>query len=150
MSSNEQSVEANVVIQVASSETSMPVRIVWFLFVGWWLSAIAIFGIWLLSALIVTLPLALVLLNKVPQITTLRKQSTNWSTSIENGTTIVREVDIEQREFWKRALYFVLVGFWITLPWLYIAWILMWTIVLLPVSFWMFSKAATVTTLRRM
>jgi len=150
MSSDDPSAGANVVIQVASSETSMPVRIVWFLFVGWWLSAIVILGIWLLSALIITLPLALTLLNKVPQITTLRKPSTSWSTSTENGTTIVREVDVEQREFWKRALYFVLVGFWITLPWLYVAWILMWTIVLLPVSFWMFSKAATVTTLRRM
>jgi uncharacterized membrane protein YccF (DUF307 family) len=150
MSSDDPSEGANVVIQVASSETSMPVRIAWFLFVGWWLSAIVILGIWLLSALIITLPLALTLLNKVPQITTLRKPSTSWSTSTENGTTIVREVDVEQREFWKRALYFVLVGFWITLPWLYVAWILMWTIVLLPVSFWMFSKAATVTTLRRM
>ena len=150
MTTEGSSSEVNVVIQVASSETSLPVRIVWFLFVGWWLSGIAIFGIWLLSALIVTLPLALILLNKIPQITTLRRQSTSWSTSIEGDTTVVREVDIEQREFWKRALYFILIGLWITLPWLYIAWFLMWTIVLLPVSFWMFSKAATVTTLRRM
>ncbi len=150
MSSKDSPIQANVVIQVASSETSMPIRILWFLFAGWWLSAIAIFGIWLLSSLIVTLPLALILLNKIPQITTLRKQSTSWSTSIEGDTTVVREVDIEQREFWKRALYFILIGLWITLPWLYIAWLLMWTIVLLPVSFWMFSKAATVTTLRRM
>ena len=150
MTSNDPKTAPSVVIQVQSSETAMPVRIVWFLFIGWWLSALVIAAIWLLALLILTLPLALILINKIPQITTLRKQSTSWSTSIEGDTTVAREVDVEQLEFWKRALYFILIGWWVTLPWLYLAWIMMWTIVLLPVSFLMFSKAATVTTLRRM
>ena len=43
------------------------VRIVWFILLGWWLGAVAISLAWLLNVLIITLPVGLFILNRLPQ-----------------------------------------------------------------------------------
>ena len=140
---------SQVVVQVTSRAPSMPLRIIWFVFIGWWLAGIAIFFAWLFNVLIVTMPLGLYILNRLPQVATLRQASRHWQSNVEGGVTVIREVDIEQRTFWKRALYFVLTGWWFSLIWLYLAWLIQWTIILIPLTFLMYSKSAAVTTLRK-
>lgn len=65
------------------------------------------------------------------------------------GVTVVKSVEPEQRNFWWRTVYFILVGWWFSLIWLELAWLAGLTLILLPLSFWMFTASAAVTTLRR-
>jgi len=98
------------------------------------------------------LPLGLWLLNRLPQVFTLRGETKQWQVSAagEGDTTwMAQAVSITQRPLHWRALYFVLVGWWLSLLWLEVAWLVGLTIIGLPLSFFMFSKSAAVTTLRR-
>lgn len=47
------------------------VRLVWFVFIGSWTSAIAMIVAWVLCVLIVTLPLGLLLYNRIPFVASL-------------------------------------------------------------------------------
>lgn len=90
------------------------------------------------------------ILNRLPQIFTLRPSTTRWEAQqVGEDVSVVRAVELPQRDFWVRTIYFVLVGWWFSLFWLEVAWFAGLTLVLLPLSFWMFSKSAAVTTLRR-
>lgn len=125
------------------------VRIVWFIFVGLWLGQIALVIAWICNVTIVLLPLGITLLNKLPQIFTLRMMKKQFTAETASDVIRVRSVSPQQRAFWQRALYFVLVGWWFSLLWLELAWLLGVIIIGLPLSFWMFGRAAIVTTLER-
>jgi uncharacterized membrane protein YccF (DUF307 family) len=47
------------------------IRLVWFLFVGWWASAAVMFVGWILVVLVVTLPIGLMIYNRVPFVASL-------------------------------------------------------------------------------
>ena len=147
-----------VIMNMKQSGPSLLVRFIWFLFIGWWLSGFAILFGWLFTVLIITLPLGLYIINRLPQITTLRASSQTVQTRIdEHGNTVVETVDIPQRPFIWRMIYFLLVGWWFSAIWLVLAWLisLVSTIIFIliplgwPLVFFMYSKAAAITTLRR-
>jgi uncharacterized membrane protein YccF (DUF307 family) len=48
-------------------------RVLYFVFVGWWFSAFWIAVAWLLAVLIVTLPFAVMMYNRLPAVTTLHR-----------------------------------------------------------------------------
>ena len=140
---------AQVVVQVVDRSPGLLIRAVWFVFVGWWLGQFALLAAWTLNVLIITLPLGLYILNRLPQVFTLRSSSENWRVEATGaGGTVIRSVEPEQRDFWLRALFFVFVGWWFSFIWMEIAWLAGITLILLPLSFWMFSKSAAITTLR--
>jgi uncharacterized membrane protein YccF (DUF307 family) len=56
---------------VAIDQPPWPVRGIWFLIVGWWASALAMTLGYFLIALIVTLPLGLMVFNRVPFVASL-------------------------------------------------------------------------------
>ena len=58
-------------VQVPVAQVSWPVRGLWFIFVGWWLSAFVMGIGWLLIVLIVTLPIGLMVFNRVPFVASL-------------------------------------------------------------------------------
>lgn len=143
--------QPQVVVQVQDRAPGLLIRVVWFLFVGWWLGQLAILSAWVFNVLIVTLPPGMYILNRLPQVFTLRPARQEWLTETTGqGVTVVKAADIPQREFWIRAVFFVLVGWWFSLIWLEAAWLAGVTLILLPLSFWMFGKSAAVTTLRVM
>ncbi|MBI2913341.1 MAG: YccF domain-containing protein [Chloroflexi bacterium] len=133
-----------------SERPNIFVRALWFIFIGWWLGQIVLLVAWVANLLVLTLPLGLWLLNRLPQVFTLRPMAHDIEAfHTERGTVIVRR-DVEQRGFWVRAVYFVLIGWWFSLLWLELAWVLGLTVIGLPMSFWMLGVSAAVTTLRRM
>ncbi len=144
----------------ANGRSGVPLigRIIWFLLIGWWLTQIAIVVAWVLNLLVLTLPIGLHILNRIPQIATLRPATmeTNLVTD-GSGSTVAVSMPIPQRSFLLRSLYFLLVGWWFSLIWLEAAWFIgvagTITVVLIPlawpVSFAMFGKSAAITTLRR-
>lgn len=142
--------QQQVVTKGGQQGPGLIVRALWFIFVGWWLGQLAVLAAWTLNLLIITLPLGLLILNRLPQIFTLRPSTRYWEAhEVGEGVTVMRSVELPQRDFWLRAIYFLLVGWWFSLLWLEAAWFAGVTLVLLPLSFWMFTKSAAVTTLRR-
>ena len=54
---------------------SLLIRAIWFIFIGWWLSAVAIGVAYFLCAIIIGIPLAFMIFNQLPLILTLRPRS---------------------------------------------------------------------------
>lgn len=138
-----------VVVAPTSQGPNLLVRVLWWFFIGWWVGQLAILAGWFLNLTIIGLPLGLYILNRLPQIMTLRAQTQQWQMETTGAVTVAQAVEIPQGNFWLRAGYFILIGWWFSLIWLEIAWLLGWTIIGLPLSFIMFAKSAAVLTLRR-
>lgn len=55
----------------------------------------------------------------------------------------------QQYPFILRAIYFLLVGFWLSLLWVLVAWLIAITVIGLPVAQWMFLRTNGVLTLQK-
>ena len=124
-------------------------RALWFVFVGWWLSGLVIVLGYAAALTVVGLPLAFWLFNRVPQAQTLRPRTLNWQVTTADGTTLVQQAHVAQRPWWARALWFVLVGWWLGAIWLTVAWVLSLLILPLPLSIVMVDRTPGIMTLQR-
>jgi uncharacterized membrane protein YccF (DUF307 family) len=123
------------------------VRTVWYLFVGWWLSGLAIIAGWFLAVTIIGLPLAFAIFNRIPAIMTLRGRTVTYESSVKDGVTYIKGRNPDQRPLWIRALYFVLVGWWLGAFWMGASWVIGLLIITLPLSIWMMNRVGGVMTL---
>ena len=121
-------------------------RAVYFLVFGLWFSAIWASIAWVLCVTIIGLPFGLWMLNRLPQVTTLRPQRGDL---LLTASGEVQRIGIPQRNPLLRALWFVLVGWWLSALWMAAAWALCTVIIGLPVGFWMFDRVPAVVTLGR-
>jgi uncharacterized membrane protein YccF (DUF307 family) len=142
---------ATPVVVMASPEPNLLIRVIWFIFIGWWLSQLVLLLGWLLNLTILLIPAGVFVLNRIPQAATLKssRKALRVRVDEETGVQVVEMVDREQLPMWQRAVYFLLVGWWASLIWLELAWLFGVLIVTLPLSFWMFGATGKVTTLRR-
>lgn len=126
-------------------------RALWFLLIGLWLGALWTVVAWVFIASIIGLPLGLLMINRLPQVMTLKPPATQTRVQVYNGVVVVGRGRVPQHPFALRALYFLLMGWWASLLWLLSAWLLTGaTLGLgLPLAFWMFDRFPTVTTLAR-
>ncbi len=121
-------------------------RALYFLVFGLWFSAIWASVAWVLCVTIIGLPLGLWMLNRLPQVTTLRPQRGDL---VVSSAGEVYRAEVPQQPFIIRALWFVLVGWWLSALWMTVAWALCTVIIGLPVGFWMFDRVPAVVTLAR-
>ena len=119
-------------------------RVIWFVLVGWWLAGILSVAAWALNATIIGLPLGLWLINRLPLAATLRPVSARYR--IDDGTL---RPAVTQYPFVLRAIYFLLIGWWLSGFWMVVAYALLLTIVGMPAAFWMYGRIGAVTTLHR-
>lgn len=127
------------------------VRGLYFIFVGSWLGLIWILAAWFFNLTIIGLPIGLAMINRLPQVMTLRPLRVQTTVEMRNGTPVVRQTPLAQPPFILRALYFIAIGFWFSLVWMLLAWIFT-TLTVglgLPLAFWMFDRVPCVTTLAR-
>jgi uncharacterized membrane protein YccF (DUF307 family) len=122
------------------SDRSLLVRALWFLAVGWWATPIVVNVAWALNATVILLPLGLKLINLVPTVLTLREP---------RSVVAPEAAGAGQRSLVVRAVWFVLVGWWLSLLWANVAAILAVTVVGLPVAVWLFNRLPYVTSLYR-
>jgi len=118
-------------------ELPIGIRALWFLFVGLWAGQIWLLMAWLLNLTLIGLPLGIWMLNQLPQIMTLRQQRRGLHQL--SGRSSV--------PFVARAIYFVLVGWWLSLLWIELAWLASALIFGLPLGFLMFERVGTIATL---
>ncbi len=121
-------------------------RAVYFLVFGLWFSAIWASIAWVLCVTIIGLPFGLWMLNRLPQVTTLRPQRGDL---LLTASGELQRIGVPQLNLLLRALWFVLVGWWLSALWMAAAWALCAVIIGLPVGFWMFDRVPAVVTLGR-
>jgi uncharacterized membrane protein YccF (DUF307 family) len=121
----------------AQAELPLLARALWFVFVGVWVGQVWLIMAWLLNLTLVGLPLGVWMLNRMPQIMTLRSgpQRAPIAPAASGAGFVVR------------AVYFVLIGWWVSLLWMELAWLAALSAIGLPLSFLMFERVGTVTTL---
>ena len=90
------------------------------------------------------LPFGLWIINRLPSIMTLRPQE---ATYVVTPYGLVSGV--QQRSFLVRAIWFLVVGWWLSGAWMALAYACLITIVLMPVAFWMYGRVGAVSTLYR-
>lgn len=126
-------------------------RVIYFLFVGWWLTYLWVFVAWAFNLTIIGLPIGLTMLNLVPQVLTLEPVRRNYIAEYTaSGRLIMHTVGVPQLSLPARALYFFLIGWWASLGWMMLAATLCATLFGLPLGIWMFHRSPTITTLRRL
>jgi uncharacterized membrane protein YccF (DUF307 family) len=121
----------------APAELPLIVRALWFFFVGLPLSLAWVIVAWLLNLTLIGLPLGLWMLTMMPQVMTLRQDRPAARRSLPHSAT----------SFAMRTVYFVLIGWWLSLLWMLIAWGMSATVIGLPLAFLMFERTAAVMTL---
>lgn len=128
----------------------MILRILWFIFIGWHVTLDWIVIAWLLNVSIIGLPLGLWMLNRVPQVLTLKPPRGYTVSDIEDGRVVsVRHEGVGQHSWLVRLPYFLLIGWWFSLLWSVIAWAFSASIVGLPIGILMLNQLPAVTTLHR-
>jgi uncharacterized membrane protein YccF (DUF307 family) len=138
-----------VIIQEAPGGPGCAVRALWFLFIGWWLSAIVVALAYICCLTIIGLPVGFWLFNRLPVVLTLRPRTEERITEVRDGITYVRGGTTPQLPMLVRALWFILVGWWFGAIYLTVAWFLCVIIITLPVGLWLFNRVGAVMTLLR-
>ena len=133
-------------IVVPSRGPGLLVRALYYILFGWWFSGIWAVAAWILCLTIIGLPLGLYMLNRLPQVVTLKP---GRSDLVVTTTGRLVERDVPQAPFLLRALYFILIGWWLSAIWLAIAWALHVSIIGMVLGFWMFDRVPAIVTLAR-
>jgi uncharacterized membrane protein YccF (DUF307 family) len=122
---------------VAMAEPPLIARALWFVFVGLWVGQLWLILAWLLNLTVIGLPLGLWMLNRMPQVLTLRAAPDRpLPVSVSSSASLA-----------VRAVYFVLIGWWVSFLWMQLAWLAAVLVIGLPLSFQMFERVGTVMTL---
>lgn len=129
---------------ISSGAPPLILRVVYFLLIGWWLGGIVTMVAWLGILTILLLPLGLWLMNRLPTIVTLRSQGQGFH--LEDGVLVKGK---HQRGFLLRAVYLIIIGWWLSGIWLGVAYALVLSLIGIPLAFWMYGRAGAVTTLYR-
>jgi uncharacterized membrane protein YccF (DUF307 family) len=131
---------------VRQSGPGLLVRALYFILFGLWFSGIWAAVAWVLCVTIIGLPFGLWMLNRLPQVVTLKPSRSDL---VITTTGRVLERDVPQAPFLLRAIYFLLIGWWLSAVWIAIAWALCASIVGMVIGFWMFDRVPAIITLAR-
>jgi uncharacterized membrane protein YccF (DUF307 family) len=140
----------NTVIINAQKGPGCLLQVLWFLFIGWWLGQIWIAVSWVLMLTVVGIPFGVMMLNRIPQIMALRGQQSGITVTNVGGVTVVSNGgSAPQHNMVIRAIYFVLIGWWLSAIVMEVAYVLCITIVGMPLGFALFDAVPALVSLRR-
>ena len=110
-------------------------RVVWFIVFGWELAGAWILIAWALNLTIIGLPFGLWMIDRVPQVLTLKSRPGVYVNDQQGARHFV---GAKQPPFLLRVVYFLLIGWWFSLVWAGLGWVLCLTVIGLPVG-WLCS-----------
>jgi uncharacterized membrane protein YccF (DUF307 family) len=126
------------------------VRFIWWLFIGWWASGIAVAIAWIALITIIGIPLGIWIINRLPSILTLRPRTRHWSLGQdEQGSTVVTDRGRPQVAWPIRGIWFIVVGWWASGLWMGIAWLIQLTVIGIPIALLMFNRTPFIASLYR-
>ena len=138
--------------QHVDREAGIPflLRVLWFILIGWHVAFWWVLAAWLFNITIIGLPVGLWMLDRVPLVLTLRTQRGYTVTQVDaSGAVETRYRSTPQISWVLRFLYFVLIGWWFSLIWSLLGWLLCVTIIGMPLGVLMLNRLPNVTTLMR-
>ena len=125
-------------------------QILWFAFVGVWLGQAWMIAAWFFMVTIIGIPAGVWMMNKLPKIMALRESPRLLRVaSGADGRLISQEIEQPQESILLRAVYFVLIGWWLSALWMEAAYALCVSIIGLPLGFWMLDRVPAVLSLQR-
>jgi uncharacterized membrane protein YccF (DUF307 family) len=126
------------------------VRIIWYFLVGWWLTGIVMAVAWVAAITIIGLPISFWLVNRVPTTLTLRPRRQQFVV-VAGADGVTRQVRVAtpQSPILIRLLYFILVGWWASAIWMFVSYLLMLTIIGIPLGMMMVNRLPFVFSLHR-
>jgi uncharacterized membrane protein YccF (DUF307 family) len=126
------------------------VRAIWFVFVGWWATAIVSAIAWVAMITIIGLPLGIWLVNRIPTVLTLRPRTSYVTTYTDAlGRAVSHETKIDQPPWYVRGLWFVFVGWWLSGVAMSIGWVLCVLIITLPLGLMVYNRVPFLASLYR-
>jgi uncharacterized membrane protein YccF (DUF307 family) len=126
------------------------IQILWFALIGWWLGQAWLVVAWISMVTIIGIPLGVIMVNKLPYVLALRSGPIRLKISqAEDGSLIPHRIDQTQPNILLRAVYFLLVGWWLTAIWMELAFALCATVIGIPIGFWMFDRVPAILSLHR-
>jgi uncharacterized membrane protein YccF (DUF307 family) len=131
--------------KISSGSPNIVIRALWFIFIGWELTALWLLVAWILNVSVIFLPLGLKMISWTPKVLTLK--DTQKKQRVVDGEVV--DAKTGQTNILVRAGYFLLIGWWLSLIWMFIGYILCLTIIGLPFGIWMLNRLPEVTTLYR-
>jgi uncharacterized membrane protein YccF (DUF307 family) len=129
---------------------SMLVRAVWYVLIGWWLTGFVMALAWVLAITIIGLPITFYLVNRIPSVLTLRPRAQQFELVTDaDGVTRYKRIATEQSGLLLRLLWFVFIGWWASLAWMIASYLLMLTIIGIPLGLMMVNRLPFVFSLHR-
>ena len=126
------------------------IRALWFVFIGWWLTAIVSAVAWFAMITIIGLPLGIWMINRIPTVLTLRPRTSYlYATTDQWGRTTMTELKIEQPSWVIRGIWFIFVGWWASALVMSLGYALCLLIITLPVGLMLFNRVPAVASLYR-
>ena len=125
-------------------------QILWFAFVGVWLGQAWMVVAWIFMVTIIGIPIGVAMLNMLPKVFALREPTRRVMIRTgRDGEILRREIEPEQVNILLRAIYFILIGWWLSALWMEAAYAISLTVIGLPVGFWMFDRIPAILSLKR-
>jgi uncharacterized membrane protein YccF (DUF307 family) len=121
------------------------IRALWFILLGWGLTGLWLAIAWILNVSVIFLPIGLKMISLTPKVLTLK--DIHRKQQIVDGNLTYTKTN--QTNILFRGLYFLFVGWWASLLWMSIGYLLCLTLIGLPFGIWMLNRLPEVTTLYR-
>jgi uncharacterized membrane protein YccF (DUF307 family) len=96
---------------------------------------------WFAALTVVGLPLTFWLVNRIPTLLTLRPRREQYVLSTgPDGVTRYERLSTDQHPWYVRVIYFVLVGWWASALWMFGSYVLMLTVIGIPLGLMLVNR----------
>lgn len=131
------------------SDDQLPLRMIWLLMVGWWLSAIWVTVAWLSMILFPGSAVGLRMLAHVPRVVALKAPQPHNLQLVQEAASRLEHSRTSQRPAVVRLVYTLAIGWWFSMIWSVVAWFRSLSLHTRPTATTMFVRVPAVMTLRR-
>ena len=125
------------------------VRAVWFIVIGWWLTAFVSVIAWACLASIILLPVGIWLINRVPTVLTLRPRTADLYTWTDASGVHVGTIPIAQQHWVVRGVWFIFVGWWLSAIVMTVGYALVLLVITLPLGLMLYNRVPFAASLYR-
>jgi len=121
-------------------------QLLWFIFVGWWAGLFWLGAAWVMMVTIIGIPLGVGMINQLPKVMALRGPSEALMRRPDGSVIIIRPPQVN---IILRAIYFILIGWWLSILWVVLGYLVCLTFIGLPIGLWMIEQTPAILSLHR-